>query len=89
PTPSGGPAAAPTDERSDAAEPHVAAAHAARRAELAMQLLEARAALEGCLAASYSLEDRRAVAHLDADSILEERRLYREVLKDGLEPRGA
>ncbi len=54
-----------------------------RCAALADQLIESRRALEALAESRYTVEDWRRVACIDADSILEERKLRAEVLRHG------
>lgn len=54
-----------------------------RCAALVERLTESRLALEALAERRYTVEDWRRVAHVDADSILEERKLRAEVLRHG------
>lgn len=55
----------------------------AQFAERVADLTESRVALATLAAPRYTLDERRRAAHLDADSILEERRLHAEAARHG------
>jgi hypothetical protein len=64
----------------DAADPNGALAH---RTTLLRNLIQAAQAIEQFAERYYSVEDWRSVAQVNADSILEERKLWAEVLHHG------
>jgi len=77
-----------------AAEPTPAETAALERLKRALgearllDLIEAAERVEALAEQWYSIEDWRRVARIDADAILEERRLWAEVDRDGSGARG-
>jgi hypothetical protein len=80
-----GPSLATSDASSTALERARALAELSTRTEA---LIESRGALEALVSSLYTVDDWRRIAHVDADSIVEERRLRAEVLRqcDGADP---
>ncbi len=54
-----------------------------RRAALLCNLIDSAERVEALAERRYTLEDWRSVARVDADSVLEERKLWAEVVRDG------
>jgi hypothetical protein len=54
-----------------------------RRAALLGRLIDSAERVEALVEQRYTIDDWRSVARIDADSVLEERRLWAEVLRDG------
>jgi hypothetical protein len=61
---------------------------AARCAALLLDLIAAAERVETLVERRYSIEDWRDVARVDADSMLEERRLWGEIHRDGSDTQG-